>query len=270
MFTLNSVLLTMNSKYTKEQIAEAVEKSTNYSQVFRNLSLLVNGGSYRWIKSVIAKYSLSIEHFDKENRSLIQAGIDGMRKRVANKFKELDISTKGRINASILRNYLLFHKIEQRCNCCGLTDWLGKPLRLDIDHIDGNPINNKLENLQFICPNCHRAKTIQVNKFGQFENKTRSSSKRKTCLDCSKLINHCAERCHPCSFKYHAKKKREKADSRFDKNQVISLLEENSVLGTSRILGISDTGLRDYCVRNDINVKYYRALRKKSSKSAKI
>lgn len=247
----------MTKKYTKEEVEEAVKKSTNYSQVFRNLSLGVNGGSYRWIKSMIAKHGISVEHFDKENRALIEAGINGMRRKISEKFKELDISTNERAKASILRNYLLFHKVEQRCNCCGLTDWLGKPLRLDVDHIDGNPVNNKLENLQFICPNCHRAKTIQVNEFGQFGNKT-LSVKRKTCLDCSKLINRCSKRCHSCEIKNNAIRRREVADSRFNSEQVILLLKQYSMFQAARKLGVSDNCLRGYCVRNGIDFKSYR------------
>lgn len=42
------------------------------------------------------------------------------------------------------------------CNVCGLPDvWNGKRLVLQLDHIDGDAMNNKLDNIQLICPNCH-------------------------------------------------------------------------------------------------------------------
>ena len=42
-----------------------------------------------------------------------------------------------------------------KCECCGLTEWLGLPIKLEVHHIDGNRLNDDLDNLQVLCPNCH-------------------------------------------------------------------------------------------------------------------
>jgi hypothetical protein len=44
---------------------------------------------------------------------------------------------------------------EYKCSCCGISEWNGKELRLQIDHIDGNNSNNVVENFRYLCPNCH-------------------------------------------------------------------------------------------------------------------
>lgn len=44
---------------------------------------------------------------------------------------------------------------EYKCENCGLTEWLGKPIPLELHHLDGNRDNNTLENFQLLCPNCH-------------------------------------------------------------------------------------------------------------------
>ena len=44
---------------------------------------------------------------------------------------------------------------EYKCNSCGLSEWMGRPLTLELDHKDGNNANNDRSNLECLCPNCH-------------------------------------------------------------------------------------------------------------------
>lgn len=52
------------------------------------------------------------------------------------------------------KNALLFER-GHRCECCKLTEWLGKPITLELEHSDGIKTNNTRENLKLLCPNCH-------------------------------------------------------------------------------------------------------------------
>ena len=63
---------------------------------------------------------------------------------------------------------------ENRCECCGLTDWNGKPISLQLHHIDGNPQNNKINNLMILCPNCH----TQTDNYG-----SKNASKKECQVD---------------------------------------------------------------------------------------
>lgn len=65
---------------------------------------------------------------------------------------------KGRIqtNRSHLKQRLLAAGLkENRCELCGITEWEGKPLSMQLHHKDGDGTNNELDNLELLCPNCH-------------------------------------------------------------------------------------------------------------------
>jgi hypothetical protein len=44
---------------------------------------------------------------------------------------------------------------KYECESCKISDWNGKSISLELNHIDGNSANHQLENLELICPNCH-------------------------------------------------------------------------------------------------------------------
>ena len=87
-----------------------------------------------------------------------QAGKGISRKNPLNQYPLEDILSgkHPQYQSSKLRSRLIKEGIfEPKCNKCGLSEWLGGSIPLELEHKDGQPNNHKLENLELLCPNCH-------------------------------------------------------------------------------------------------------------------
>ena len=228
--------------YNKEEVETSVKSSFCYSDVFRNMNMKVNGGSYAWLKKLIARHGIDTSHFQKSQGNNINQRVY--------EYTD-DISNGERINTSTIQRFLKFHKVEEKCSNCGIDEWLGTPLRLDIDHKDGNCINNKLENLNYLCPNCHRQKTIKYDGIGvvRIGHEYKTTEKTKKC-QCGTLIRDESIRCSPCA-----------SIERIGKTSKIIwplpedlklMLQIKSMVAVGKELGVSDNAIRKHCKLNSI------------------
>jgi transcriptional regulator with XRE-family HTH domain len=61
-----------------------------------------------------------------------------------------------RTSRTHLKNRLLKEGLkENRCEICGITTWMGKPVNMQLHHVNGDGSDNRLKNIQFLCGNCH-------------------------------------------------------------------------------------------------------------------
>lgn len=138
--------------WTREDLEKFVNNSYSYRQVLKKLRLRETGGNYVQIKKYIKEYKLNIQHFKGRGWN---AGMSGIGKPIIPLEKIL-----------VKNSYFQSHKLKKRLFKVGLKPqyceqchWDKRTddgyLPLELDHINGNRHDNRLENLRVLCPNCH-------------------------------------------------------------------------------------------------------------------
>ncbi|MBP2403080.1 HNH endonuclease signature motif containing protein [Streptomyces syringium] len=135
-------------RHTEDTLRELVAISRSVSEVVRRLGISPVGGNQAHIGRRIAALGLDTSHFSQVRR--------GRPKGTVGSRLALGAPSDGRVPGERLRRAMLETGLEESCAECGNgTEWNGKPLRLEVDHINGDWWDNRPENLRFLCPNCH-------------------------------------------------------------------------------------------------------------------
>jgi len=152
-----------NTKYTKDILEEIVKRNVSIYGVLKELNLKLSGGNHSHIKTRIKQCGISTDHFLGRRSNCGPNHSGGPAKLKTNDI--LVYNRKGR-RESIrrLRNALIDAGIEHICNDCGIRDTYNNlPITLEVHHIDEDFLNNRIENLKFLCPNCHSQQRANKN-----------------------------------------------------------------------------------------------------------
>ena len=202
-----------SDKWSLENILKAVEKSKCKSDVLRFLNITTNSGNFQTLDRYVKKYNIDLSglvyDFKRGNKWVKKYSNEDI-------FKENSSYSKVHMKKRIIDECL----IEYKCQECGLIDeWNGKKIILHLDHINGINDDNKLDNLRFLCPNCH-------------------SQTHTYCRGSKQLNEDKTKELKPRIYK----RKVERPDIETLKQQI----SEFGYVGTGKIYGVSDNSIRKW------------------------
>jgi len=226
------------SLVSRDVLQKYYDNSSSISEILNKFYLHNAGGNANTLKRIAKELNISYYQFKKNQKIKIQLSND------VKSIYALSIDEIMKRARKSIKKYIIHHNlIDYKCDKCGnLGEHNGLLLVLQLDHINGINDDNRLNNLRFLCPNCHsQTKTFAGKNLGKTVT---------YCSDCGKVITNNSIRCKKCAAMIYRKRKFE-----ISKDELEKLINEMPMTKVGKIYGVSDNAIRHRCNTLGITLK---------------
>jgi 5-methylcytosine-specific restriction endonuclease McrA len=232
----------------KEQFQFLLDNSNSFTGILEKLNFQTrNGNSRETIKKRIAQDSLDTTKFEFNKKQVQQNNSAILRLR--NKIPSVECFcqnskvTRNVIKSRLKNDYLIPYECEI-CKNPGMHNDI--PLVLQLDHKNGINNDNRLENLRFLCPNCH-------TQTDTYANKKRITKKCSICG--SKVKDKSANKCKKCHMIFlRSSSLSQKTKITWPEPTVLqTLLWKQPTSSIAKQLGVSDVAIRKFCKKHKLS-----------------
>lgn len=243
MSRLKSIIWTISNI----ELLEIIKYSQSYSDVLRSLNLKTSGGNTTTLKERIKQEEIDVSHF-----SIYILGNRENRTEQSVEYVFVENSTY-KNNVGLKNKIIKYNLLEYKCIECGNKgEWNGKKLILQVHHKNGKHDDHRIENLEFLCPNCHT----------QTDNFTGGNARKPTEETYTYRINQEKVKINKLKEENKLKKIQEELDYKDNKEKLITSKNNNeeteireiiknyplnkhgSIMNLSRCIGISHTSVK--------------------------
>ena len=167
----------------KEELQEVVKSKNSISDVLKHYNFGATGATHITLKKRLIEDGIDFSHIKMGYKS--NEGRKFNFKKTKEECINLLFINNSNYPTKTLKDYIiLYNLLAYKCEACRNDgSWNNKPLSLQLDHINGIRTDNRLENLRFLCPNCHS----QTETFGARNHKEKERIERK-CKKCGEKI----------------------------------------------------------------------------------